>query len=120
MAEIRPFRGIRPSREKAAAVAALPYDVYTRKEAEKEVERNPESFLKVDRAETQFPLSVGMYEDRVYQRAHDTLWQLVEDGTLIREDRQCYYLYELTMNERVRSSSFSCLVCSCFLMTFVI
>ena len=61
MAEIRPFRGIRPSREKAAAVAALPYDVYTRKEAEKEVERNPESFLKVDRAETQFALSVGMY-----------------------------------------------------------
>lgn len=108
MAEIRPFRGIRPSREKAAAVAALPYDVYTRKEAEKEVERNPESFLKVDRAETQFPLSVGMYEDRVYQRAHDTLWKLVEDGTLIREDRQCYYLYELTMNERVQTGIVAC------------
>ena len=41
-------------REKAARIAALPYDVYNRQEAKAEVEREPESFLKIDRAETQF------------------------------------------------------------------
>ena len=79
MANIKPFIGIRPCKGKAAAIAALPYDVYNREEATKVVERNPESFLKIDRAETQFPISVGMYEDKVYERAHDTLWSMVKE-----------------------------------------
>ena len=54
MAEIRPFRCIRPNKEVASKVAALPYDVYNRQEAKKEVEKNSLSFLAVDRAETQF------------------------------------------------------------------
>ena len=41
MAEIRPFRCIRPSKEAASAVAALPYDVYDRKEAKEIVKKNP-------------------------------------------------------------------------------
>ena len=41
MADIRPFRCIRPSKEAASTVAALPYDVYSRKEAKQEVEGNP-------------------------------------------------------------------------------
>ena len=64
MAEIRPFVSIRPQRGKAAEIAALPYDVYNREEATKEVERHPQSFLSIDRAETQFPLSVDMYDDK--------------------------------------------------------
>ena len=53
MAVIRPFAGIRPCQEKAAKIAALPYDVYNREEAKAEVVKEPESFLKIDRAETQ-------------------------------------------------------------------
>ena len=108
MASIRPFVSIRPQRGKAASIAALPYDVYNREEATKEVEKNAESFLRIDRAETQFPISVDMYDDRVYQRAHDTLWNLVEDGTFIREDKKCYYIYELTMNGRVQTGIVAC------------
>ena len=37
MAEVRPFRCIRPNREAAPKVAALPYDVYSRKEAKEAV-----------------------------------------------------------------------------------
>ena len=88
MAEIRPFVSIRPQRGKAAEIAALPYDVYNREEATKEVERHPQSFLSIDRAETQFPLSVDMYDDKVYERAHDTLWQWVEDGTFLTEEKK--------------------------------
>ena len=47
MADIRPFMSIRPEKGKAAKIAALPYDVYNRKEATVEVEKNPESFLKI-------------------------------------------------------------------------
>lgn len=108
MADIRPFIGIRPEKGKAARIAALPYDVYNREEATKVVEENPDSFLRIDRAETQFPISVDMYDDKVYQRAHDTLWGLVEDGTFLKEEKRCYYIYELTMNGRVQTGIVAC------------
>lgn len=108
MADIRPFISIRPQRGKAAEVAALPYDVYNRKEATDFVQKHPESFLKIDRAETQFPISVDMYDEKVYQKASEMLQEWIEDGTLIREDRKCYYLYELTMNGRVQTGIVAC------------
>ncbi len=108
MAIIKPFAGIRPCRGKAAQIAALPYDVYNRQEAAELVGKNALSFLAVDRAETQFPDSVGMYEDVVYQRAHDTLRKMVEDGSFIREDKPGFYLYELTMNGRTQTGIAAC------------
>ena len=54
MAVIRPFECVRPAEKWQNRVAALPYDVYDSKEARVEVEREPLSFLKIDRAETQF------------------------------------------------------------------
>lgn len=108
MADIRPFMSIRPAKGKAAQIAALPYDVYNRKEATEEVERHPESFLAIDRAETGVPISVHMYDDRVYQRAHDLLWEKAEDGTFIKEDKNCYYIYELTMNGRTQTGITAC------------
>jgi len=53
MAVVKPFICIRPTKEKVAKVAALPYDVYNRKEACAAVAGNPVSFLNIDKAETQ-------------------------------------------------------------------
>lgn len=108
MANIKPFMSIRPCKGKAAEIAALPYDVYNREEATKVVAANQESFLKIDRAETNFPISVDMYDDRVYEKAHDLLWEKVSDGTFIRENKRCYYIYELTMNGRVQTGIAAC------------
>lgn len=108
MAVIRPFAGIRPCREKAARIAALPYDVYNRQEAKAEVEREPESFLKIDRAETQFDDSADMYAPEVYRKAHDLLWEMVEKGDFIRDREPCYYIYELTMNGRTQTGIAAC------------
>ena len=54
MAVVKPFICIRPAKENAAKVAALPYDVYNRKEACAAVAGNPVSFLNIDRAEPHF------------------------------------------------------------------
>lgn len=108
MAKIRPFAGIRPEKGKAAEFAALPYDVYSREEAFAAVKQNPGSFLKIDRPETDFEAGVDMYDDRVYRRAHDLLWGAVADGTLLKEDKRCYYIYELTMNGRVQTGIVAC------------
>ncbi len=108
MADIKPFCCIRPARDKAARIAALPYDVYSRKEAKEEVAREPLSFLKIDRPETQFEDSVDMYDPKVYQKAHDMLWEMVAQGDFVRDSRECYYIYELTMKGRVQDGLVAC------------
>lgn len=108
MAVIRPFFAIRPARGRAEKIAALPYDVYSRKEAKAAVERNPESFLRVDRAETQLADTVDTYDPAVYQKAHDTLWGMVEDGSFVTEGKRCYYIYELTMGGRAQTGIVAC------------
>lgn len=108
MAVIKPFCAIRPQRAKADKIAALPYDVYNREEAKAVVEKNPESFLKIDRAETQFADTVDTYDPKVYQRAHDTLWEMVENGSFVREEKKCYYIYMLTMEGRTQTGIAAC------------
>lgn len=108
MAKIKPFLCIRPAEGKAAKIAALPYDVYNRKEAKEAVAKNPDSFLKIDRAETQFDDSVDTYDECVYQKAHDLLWDMVKQGDFIQEEKRCYYIYELTMAGRVQTGIVAC------------
>ena len=108
MANIRAFRAIRPVVDKAAAIAALPYDVYNRQEAKEVVKDNPDSFLNIDRAETQFDDSVDTYAECVYEKAHDLLWEKIEKGDFLREEAPCYYIYELTMDGRVQTGIVAC------------
>ncbi|SEF78201.1 DUF1015 domain-containing protein [Lachnospira multipara] len=103
MAIIRPFECVRPNTEVAARFAALPYDVYNREEATKEVEREPMSFLKIDRAETQFSEDVDTYADEVYLKARELFLKAIEDGTLITDSDKSYYIYELTMDNRTQT-----------------
>ncbi|MEG0813752.1 MAG: DUF1015 family protein [Clostridium sp.] len=108
MTLIKPFCCIRPSADAAFHVAALPYDVYSRKEAKAETEREPLSFLKIDRAETQFPDEIDTYDACVYKKAGETLNAMIQDGTLITEQTPCYYLYELTMGTHVQTGIVAC------------
>ena len=108
MATIKPFMGIRPIKEKASRIAALPYDVYNREEAKREVEKEALSFLRIDRPETQFPDDMDMYDSKVYQKAHDILWEMIENGDFVTEEKECYYIYELTMNGRVQDGLVAC------------
>ncbi len=108
MADIRPFEAIRPAKGMEDKIAALPYDVYSRAEAKVVVSKNPDSFLAIDRAETQFDDSVDTYADEVYAKAASMLKERIEKGDFVREDKAVYYLYELTMNGRVQTGIVGC------------
>lgn len=108
MADIKPFVCVRPAEDVVSAVAALPYDVYNREEAKEVVAKNPKSFLAIDRAETQFPDDVDTYDDRVYAKAAQMLKDWIADGTFIRDNRECYYIYELTMDGRTQTGIAAC------------
>ena len=108
MADIKPFRGVRPAEAYAAEIAALPYDVYNRSEAKEVVMRQPLSFLKIDRAETQFPDDTDMYSQQVYDKARDTLTCMINDGLFIQDASDCYYLYALTFHGRTQTGLVGC------------
>lgn len=108
MAQIKPFLAVRPDRKFAERVAALPYDVYNRQEAKEEVLREPLSFLKVDRAETQFSDSVDIYADCVYEKARDLFVQMEQEGTYLSDPDAGYYIYQLTMNGRKQTGIVAC------------
>ncbi|MBR6222201.1 MAG: DUF1015 domain-containing protein [Lachnospiraceae bacterium] len=108
MAEIRAFAGIRPEASKASKIAALPYDVYNRAEAKVEVEKEPLSFLRIDRAETNFDDSVSTYAPEVYDKAKEILTSMIEDGSFVRDTKPCYYIYELTMDGRSQTGLVAC------------
>ncbi|EOS32532.1 hypothetical protein C807_00764 [Lachnospiraceae bacterium 28-4] len=108
MADVKPFKAIRPKEGLEQRIAALPYDVYSREEAKREVEREPLSFLRVDRAETQFTDDVDAYADMVYEKARDLLWEMVTNGELVEETGECYYVYELVMDGRSQTGIAAC------------
>ncbi len=108
MADIKPFRCIRPLPQLAPRVAALPYDVYSREEAAEEAKKDKLSFLNVDRPETQFGPEEDMYSDKMYQKAHDMLRQEIQDGIFLQDEEPSYYIYELTMEGRTQTGLVAC------------
>ncbi len=108
MADIRPFCAVRPAVELADKIAALPYDVYNREEACKIVKENPLSFLKIDRAETNFDDSVSTYADEVYAKAKELIETMIAEGQFVEDTDRCYYIYRLTMNGRAQSGIVAC------------
>ena len=85
MAIFQAFRALRPVPEKAAQVAALPYDVVTREEAAVIGSQNPDSFLHVDRAEMDLPADIDLYDPKVYDRARENLINMEKSGVLVQD-----------------------------------
>lgn len=105
---VKPFAAVRPTASVADQVAALPYDVYDRAEAVAAVDGELLSFLNIDRPETQFPADADMYAPEVYAKARELFDARRADGTFVTEPAPCFYLYELTMNERSQTGVVAC------------
>lgn len=108
MAILKPFAAIRPVPSLACRVAALPYDVMNTEEARKMVERNPYSFLHVDRAEINLDASVDPYDDRVYEKAASTLKEMRIKGIYTQDENECLYIYREVMYGRVQIGLVGC------------
>lgn len=108
MLNIRPFACVRPAKDMAKKTAALPYDVYNRKEAKAYVKDKPYSFLRIDRPETAFDEDFDMYSDEAYQKAKELLNNDIESGIYIKDNDEAYYIYELTMGSRSQNGIVAC------------
>jgi uncharacterized protein (DUF1015 family) len=108
VAIIKAFRALRPRPERAAEVAAVPYDVVSAEEARALAGDNPFSFLRVSRPEIELPEGVDVYADAVYAKASANFDRLIEKAPLIIEDEPSFYLYRLVMSGRAQTGLVAC------------
>ena len=108
MAVFRPFKAVRPKREYAARVAALPYDVMSSKEAREMVKDDPYSFLHIDRPEVDLDPSVNIYDPAVYKKAGENLKGLLTAGINVREEKPVYFIYRQIMDGRAQAGIVGC------------
>lgn len=100
MAFIKPFRALRPKTELAAPVASRPYDVLNSEEARTEAKDNPFSFLHVTKSEIDLSADTDIHSIHVYEKAKENLQEFIRHGILFREEKACYYIYQLVMDGR--------------------
>ena len=97
MAFIKPFKGVRPTKELAEKVAALPYDVMNTEEARQMAAGNEASFLHISRPEIDLPKWTDIHSDQVYDRGHENLQSFLARGVLVQDASERYYIYRQKM-----------------------
>src|SRR6185436_3450422 len=108
MSAIRPFRALRPSRENAAAVSSVPYDVVSTDEARQLASGNPLSFLHVTRSEIDLPPGTDPYSPQVYDRARENFAALRARAPLEQEAEPSLYFYRLRMGRHEQTGVAAC------------
>jgi uncharacterized protein (DUF1015 family) len=108
MASIHPFRALRPTPDKAAAVSSVPYDVVTTDEARQLADGNPLSFLHVTRSEIDLPPGTNPYAPEVYENARANLAALRERAPLVLDETPALYFYRLRMGGHEQTGIAGC------------
>lgn len=102
MAKVKPFKGIRPPRQFVTEVASRPYDVLNSSEARQEAEGNPKSLYHIIKPEIDFDPTVDEHDPRVYAKAVENFEAFRNQGWLVQDNAEHYYIYAQTMNGRTQ------------------
>lgn len=102
MAVIKPFKGIRPPRQLVEQVASRPYDVLNSEEARAEAQGNPLSLYHIIKPEIDFEPGTDEHDEKVYQKAVENFNAFKNNGWLVQDHQEQYYVYAQTMNGRTQ------------------
>lgn len=98
MAKVKPFKGIRPPRHLVTEVASRPYDVLNSEEARAEALGNEKSLYHIIKPEIDFASGTDEHDPKVYDRAVHNYNAFKQQGWLVQDDSEHYYIYAQTMN----------------------
>ncbi len=99
---VKPFKGIRPPKAIAKQVSSRPYDVLNSEEAAREAEGNPMSLYHIIKPEINFTPIADEHDERVYAKAVEEFKKFRENGWLVQDEKEKYYVYAQTMNGRTQ------------------
>ena len=102
MAVIKPFRGIRPPQKLVSEVASRPYDVLNSEEARTEAHGNEKSLYRIIKPEIDFPIGKDEHDEDVYEKALENFKEFQQEGWLVQDDEEIYYVYAQTMNDKTQ------------------
>ncbi|MBQ4344280.1 MAG: DUF1015 domain-containing protein [Muribaculaceae bacterium] len=102
MAKIKPFKGVRPPREMVTEVASRPYDVLNSEEARQEAEGNPKSLYHIIKPEINFEPGTDEHDPKVYDSAVENFNAFQQNGWLVQDEQEHYYIYAQTMDGRTQ------------------
>ena len=102
MAKVKPFKGVRPPRHMVEEVASRPYDVLNSEEARREAEGNPKSLYHIIKPEIDFEPGFDEHHPAVYDKAVENFKKFQENGWLVQDDEEKYYIYAQTMDDRTQ------------------
>jgi uncharacterized protein (DUF1015 family) len=102
MAVIKPFKGIRPPQNLVEKVASRPYDVLNSDEARVEAEGNPMSLYHIIKPEIDFTPDTDEHEEKVYNKAAENFTKFRQEGWLVQDEVEKYYVYAQTMNGKTQ------------------
>ena len=102
MANVKPFRGVRPPKEYVEKVASKPYDVLSSEEARAEAGDNEMCLYHIIKPEIDFEPGTGEHEPKVYDKAVENFKKFQDKGWLVQDDQDCYYIYAQTMDGRTQ------------------
>ena len=108
MADLRPFRALRPRVDLAHRVAAPPYDVIDTAEARALAADNPDSFLHVNRPEIDLPDGTAADSEQVHAAGRAALDTLVARGVLTLDPRPTYSVYRQSRGDHVQTGVVAC------------
>ena len=92
MAKLKPFKAIRPSRDKVALVSSKSYEAYTSKELEAKLEFNPFTFLHI--INPGYELNQEIYGIKRHQLIREKYEKFKKNGVFIKDELPSYYIYE--------------------------
>ena len=110
MAIVKPFQGIRPPKEFVEKVQSRPYDVLNSEEALAEAAGNEMSLYHIIKPEIDFDPIAEETDPRVYAKAAENFRKFRQNGWLVRDNKEQYYIYAQTMSGKTQ---YGLVVCAC-------
>jgi uncharacterized protein (DUF1015 family) len=108
MSILKPFKAVRPTADKVKDVACRPYDVLNTEEALAESAGNPVSFYHVIKPEINFPSDFDHYDEAVYKKGRENYEILKDNGILVKDDSERFYIYQLIMDGHKQTGIVGC------------
>lgn len=108
MAIVKPFKGLRPPKEIVEKLTCLPYDVLNSEEARKLAENTPCSLLHITKAEIDLPAGTDERNPKVYEKVVENYNKFKNEGWLVKDEKEKFYIYAQTMGERTQYGIVGC------------
>jgi len=96
---IKPFKAIRPTRDKAYLVATRPFYDYNKEVLRTKLNHNPYTFLHVINPEFHTNDKTEPNTPERFQKIRNKFVEFIREGIFMQDDTDCFYLYRQTVDK---------------------